>query len=70
MERFAPGFRDCILARSAEHVADMQAWDENLAGGDIVGGALVRQFAFRPTWRQYATPLKGSFLLFLHTARR
>ena len=40
IERFAPGFRDCILARSAHDPAQMQAWNENLVGGDIGGGVI------------------------------
>jgi phytoene dehydrogenase-like protein len=41
----------------------MEAWDENLVGGDIVGGAVTpMQFFFRPTWKRYATPLKGVYL--------
>ncbi|HZC43386.1 MAG TPA: NAD(P)/FAD-dependent oxidoreductase [Acidobacteriaceae bacterium] len=56
IERFAPGFRDCILARRAFAPADLHAMDANLVGGDISGGASdFRQFLFRPTWRQYAT---------------
>ena len=40
----------------------MQAYDENLVGGDINGGAPdIGQFVFRPTWRQYSTPLKGVY---------
>ncbi len=63
IERFAPGFRDCILARSAFGTADMQRYDENLIGGDISGGAAdLKQFFLRPTWRRYATPLKGVYL--------
>jgi phytoene dehydrogenase-like protein len=56
IERFAPGFRDCILARRVFKPADLEAMDRNLRGGDIVGGAADwRQFLFRPTWRHYAT---------------
>lgn len=63
IERFAPGFRECVLARAIHTPADMQAWNENLVGGDISGGAPNwKQFALRPTWRRYATPLKGVFL--------
>ena len=62
IERFAPGFRDCVLARAVHNTADMQRWDGNLVGGDINGGAPeLSQFALRPTWRLYATPLKGVF---------
>jgi phytoene dehydrogenase-like protein len=57
VERFAPGFGDCILARHTFEPADLEAMDANLVGGDINGGAVDwRQFLFRPTWRQYATP--------------
>jgi phytoene dehydrogenase-like protein len=63
IERFAPGFRECILARSAHGTADMERYDENLVGGDISGGAAtLKQFFLRPTWRRYATPLKGVYL--------
>jgi phytoene dehydrogenase-like protein len=56
IERFAPGFRDCVLARRVFSPADLQTMDANLIGGDISGGASdFRQFIFRPTWRQYAT---------------
>jgi phytoene dehydrogenase-like protein len=63
VERFAPGFRDCVLARSAQNTMDMQRWDEKLVGGDINGGSLgLGQFFFRPTWRRYGTPLRGVYL--------
>jgi phytoene dehydrogenase-like protein len=56
IERFAPGFRERILARRIFAPADLQAMDANLIGGDIGGGAVdALQFVFRPTWRQYAT---------------
>jgi len=56
IERFAPGFRDCILARCVFSPADLESMDANLIGGDIGGGALdLRQFLFRPTSRHYAT---------------
>ncbi|HTU46299.1 MAG TPA: NAD(P)/FAD-dependent oxidoreductase [Bryobacteraceae bacterium] len=63
IERFAPGFRDCVLARAAHNPMQMQAWNENLVGGDVVGGVTdVLQFALRPTWRRYRTPVKGLYL--------
>lgn len=63
VERFAPGFRDCVLARSVHGTADMQRFNENLIGGDISGGAAdPKQFFLRPTWRRYATPLPGVYL--------
>jgi phytoene dehydrogenase-like protein len=56
IERFAPGFGDCVLARRVLTPAGLESMDANLIGGDIVGGASDwRQFLFRPTWRQYAT---------------
>jgi phytoene dehydrogenase-like protein len=56
IERFAPGFRDCILARRIFSPADLESMDANLVGGDIAGGAMdIRQFLFRPTRRHYAT---------------
>jgi phytoene dehydrogenase-like protein len=63
VERFAPGFRECVLARHAQGPAEMQAWNENLVGGGINGGAAtLLQFVLRPTWRRYGTPLGGVYL--------
>lgn len=63
VERFAPGFRECILARAAHSTQALEAWDGNLVGGDISGGAsTVKQFVFRPTRRQYRTSMKGVYL--------
>jgi phytoene dehydrogenase-like protein len=60
VERFAPGFRDCVLARAVHGTFAMEQWNENLVGGDINGGAFTPlQLAFRPTWREYRTPLRG-----------
>jgi len=56
IERFAPGFRDCILARRVFSPAALEAMDANLIGGDINGGAAnFWQLLFRPTSRHYAT---------------
>ncbi len=56
IERFAPGFRECILARHVSSPAALQSMDANLVGGDINGGAFtVRQFLFRPSAQNYAT---------------
>lgn len=56
IERFAPGFQDCVLARRVFTPADLETKDANLVGGDIGGGALdANQFLFRPTRRHYAT---------------
>ena len=63
IERCAPGFRDCVLARAAHGPAQMQAWNENLMGGDVIGGVTdAIQFALRPSWRRYRTPVKGLYL--------
>jgi phytoene dehydrogenase-like protein len=56
IERFAPGFRDCVLARNVSSPALLESMDANLIGGDISGGAMtLRQFLFRPTALHYAT---------------
>lgn len=63
LERFAPGFRDCVLARRVLRPADLQSMDANLIGGDIAGGESDwRQFVLRPTWRFYATPAKDIYI--------
>jgi len=63
IERFAPGFRDCILARRVFRTADLEAVDANLVGGDIAGGASdLRQMLFRPTRHQYATSAPDIYL--------
>lgn len=63
IERFAPGFRDCVLARRVFSPADLETRDANLVGGDIGGGALdARQFLFRPTRRHYTTSDPSIFL--------
>lgn len=63
IERFAPGFRNCILARRTWSPVDLEAMDANLVGGDINGGAVdFRQFLFRPTWRYYATSAEDIYL--------
>ena len=62
IERFAPGFRECILARAEHSTLRMHEWNENLIGGDINGGAVDwRQFFFRPTQMRYRTPIPGVF---------
>jgi phytoene dehydrogenase-like protein len=56
IERFASGFRDCVLARHVSAPAALEAMDANLIGGDISGGAMtMRQMFFRPTSSGYAT---------------
>jgi len=56
LERFAPGFRDCVLARRVLAPHDLETMDANLVGGDINGGELsLRQFFFRPALGNYFT---------------
>ena len=63
IERFAPGFRDCILARNVSSPAVLESMDANLIGGDISGGAMtLRQFLFRPTALHYATGTPNLYL--------
>ena len=63
MERFAPGFRDCVLARRVFSPADLERTDANLVGGDLGGGALdLRQFLFRPTRRHYRTSARDIYI--------
>lgn len=65
MERFAPGFKDTILARAVMGPAAMEAHNANLIGGDITGGANVFSQVFaRPVLRldPYKTPVKGLYL--------
>ncbi|MFZ0294990.1 MAG: NAD(P)/FAD-dependent oxidoreductase [Candidatus Sulfotelmatobacter sp.] len=63
IERFAPGFRECILARRVFSPADLESMDANLVGGDVGGGVMdIRQFLFRPTWRHYATSDRNIYI--------
>ncbi len=65
IERFAPGFRDLILARAVRTAAGMEQYNPNYVGGDINSGAgTLRQTIFRPTarWNPYRTPLRGVYL--------
>jgi phytoene dehydrogenase-like protein len=62
VERFAPGFRERILARSVRTPADLQAYNPNLIGGDFNGGAMTpRQFFIRPAHGMYRTPVEGLY---------
>lgn len=63
IERFAPGFRDCILERSVLSPARLESMDANLIGGDIGGGLMnLTQFLFRPTLRYYATSARDIYI--------
>jgi phytoene dehydrogenase-like protein len=65
VERFAPGFRDLVIARAAHNPAAMERHNANLVGGDIAGGySGTSQFVRRPVlsshpWR---TPVPGVYL--------
>jgi phytoene dehydrogenase-like protein len=63
VERFAPGFRDCILARSVMGPADLERHNPNLVGGGIAGGSpSLDQLFLRPTASTYTTALPGIYL--------
>jgi phytoene dehydrogenase-like protein len=63
IERFAPGFRDCVLARRMFAPADLHAMDANLIGGDINAGAFnLMQVLMRPSLRTYRTGTPGLYL--------
>jgi phytoene dehydrogenase-like protein len=65
IERFAPGFRDLILARSSTGSADFERRNRNIVGGDINGGLMdLRQLFFRPVLKlvPYRTPVRGLYL--------
>ena len=62
IERFAPGFRECVLARAISPPAKLEAWNPNLVGGDLSAGAMSpKQLVFRPTPTLYRTPVKGLY---------
>ncbi len=65
VERFAPGFRNLVLARAIKTATDLHAYNENYIGGNITcGSADIRQLFFRPTkrWNPYSTPHPGIFI--------
>ena len=65
VERFAPGFRDVIEARSSRGPADLEAWDANLVGGDVNGGAITLAQTFGPgrwTLNPWGTPVKDLYV--------
>ena len=65
VERYAPGFRDRILARHVLGPAGLQERNRNLVGGDVGGGSYrLDQVIFRPTpsLSPYRTPLRGLYL--------
>jgi phytoene dehydrogenase-like protein len=65
IERFAPGFRDCILARHKMNSVEIEQYNANFIGGDINGGVQdLWQFFTRPTIRlvPYSTPVRGLYI--------
>jgi len=62
-ERFAPGFRERIVAMSAMSVTDIEAYNPNYVGGDIATGMnSVMQLLKRPTLRPYSLGVPGWYL--------
>ena len=65
IERFAPGFRDLVLAKVSTSTAEGERHNANYLGGDISGGAgTLRQTIFRPAlrWNEYRTGTTGLYL--------
>ncbi len=65
IERFAPGFRECILARHEMNTEAIHDYNANYIGGDINGGAqLITQLFTRPALRlsPYKTSAKGLYI--------
>ncbi len=65
IERFAPGFRDIIIARNKMNTADLESYNQNYIGGDINGGAQDwKQLFSRPVFSlsPYSMPLKGFYI--------
>jgi len=65
VERFAPGFRDRILARHVMDCAQIESYNPNYVGGDINGGVMdIRQLFTRPALRRspYRTSAKGIYM--------
>jgi phytoene dehydrogenase-like protein len=65
IERFAPGFRERILAKRTAGTSELERWNANLVGGDINGGYMdLRQLFTRPMPRPnpYSTPARGLYI--------
>ncbi|MFP6873077.1 MAG: NAD(P)/FAD-dependent oxidoreductase [Verrucomicrobiales bacterium] len=65
IERFAPGFKDCISARSIMNSAAYEDYNPNLVGGDITGGMNHwSQLFTRPVvrWNPYTTPRRDIYI--------
>jgi phytoene dehydrogenase-like protein len=65
IERFAPGFKDIILAKHVMNAAQMEEYNSNYMGGDINGGVIdIGQLFTRPAlrWSPYKTSAKGIYI--------
>jgi len=65
IERFAPGFRDCIVAKRTTNSQQIEAYNPNYIGGDINGGAMdLKQLFTRPAlrWSPYKTSARGMYI--------
>ena len=65
IERFAPGFRDLVLARSVLPPAELERRNRNLVGGDLnAGAATLWRLVARPVFSSspYRTPARGLYL--------
>jgi phytoene dehydrogenase-like protein len=65
VERFAPGFGELVLARSAMGPGELESRNRNLLGGDLNGGLMdLRQLYSRPVARPvpYRTPARGVYI--------
>lgn len=63
IERFAPGFRERVIARAVMRPSDIERHNANFVGGDIGAGApTLGQLFTRPTWRTYSTPVRGLYV--------
>src|SRR6185295_13106245 len=65
IERFAPGFRDCVMARNTMSPQEMEAYNSNYVGGDIGGGLnSLGQLFTRPTFSldPYKLPADGLYI--------
>jgi phytoene dehydrogenase-like protein len=65
IERFAPGFRESILAKHTMNTEQMEEYNPNYIGGDINGGVIdIGQLFTRPAlrWSPYNTSAKGIYI--------
>lgn len=63
IERFAPGFKETIIARHTTTATAFETYNPNYIGGDVNGGTpTIDQLFTRPTWRTYRTPNRRIYL--------